>query len=248
MTDLRGVPHLAILGAVAALCLGVPILLFLLLTRGRRRAANEIRNGCALEGWRYRGRSEGFQIDGATRGAVPWEMTGVSGFETERRWNAELNLRFRTLRGETDLAVTQRDGEPLPSALPPSIEARIARFSGTLAGASKFLRESHEAPAGMAEFDARYDVRATHAALATVNAALARRILNWPPDAVAPYSVLAWRDPFGFHFHVRLPVEPNWITVAWLARLGEEFAARLPAVAAPPVPSGWIDRILAAFQ
>ncbi len=248
MTDLRGVPHLAILGAMAALCLGVPILLFLLLTRGQRRAANEIRKGSALEGWRFRGRSEGFQLDGATRAGMPWEMTSGNSSETERRWSAELNLRFRTLGGETDIALTPRDGKPLPAALAPAAEARLARFSGTLAGASKFLRESHEAPTGIAEFDALYEVRATPNTRNAVNAALARRILHCPPDAVTPHSVVAWRDPFGFHFHARLPIEPNWTTVNWLAATGEEFASRLPAVTAVPVPTGWIDRIFAAFQ
>ena len=175
-------------------------------------------------------------------------MTSGNISETESRWSAELNLRFRTLGGETDIALTPRDGKPLPRPLPPAVEARIGRFSGKLAGTSKFLRESQEAPTGMAEFDALYELRATPDARNAVNAALAEHILHCPADAVTPHSVVAWRDPFGFHFHTRLPVDPNWVTVAWLAGSGEEFVSRLPAVVAAPVPSGWVDRIFAAFQ
>lgn len=247
MTELRAVPHVVILGAMAAICLGVPISLYWLLTMGQRRVTSEIRRGIALRGWRYRNRSGGFRIDGSTGAGVIWVMTSGNSSEGERRWSCELDLRFPALGGETDIVILPRGGGPLPSALPAAIEARIAKFSGTLAGAARFLRDAHEVPSGVVAFDAAYEVRAKQDACPTVDAGLAERILSWPADAVAPHSMVAWRDPFGFHLNARLPGPPNWATVAWLASVGEECTARLPAVVAMPPPSGWVDRVIAGF-
>jgi hypothetical protein len=80
-----------------------------------------------------------------------------------------------------------------------------------------------------------------------VDTALAGRILSWPADAIAPHSVLAWRDPFGLHIHARLPAAPNRATVTYFVSLAEDFCARIPAPAMSPAPSGFVDRVVARF-
>jgi hypothetical protein len=166
---------------------------------------------------------------------MSWIMTSGNSREGEMRWSCELDLHFPALGGETDIAILPRDGKPLPTTvLPPGVEVHIAQLSGTLDGAVRFLREAHEVRSGVADFDALYEVRARQTSYPPVDAALAGRILHWPADAVAPQSMVAWRDPFGFNCNVRLPGPPNWATVDWLAGVGSDCAARLPAGATVP--------------
>jgi hypothetical protein len=248
--DLNAVPHVVILGGMALICLCVPISLYLLFTMDQRKATREIQRGAAVRGWRCRSRSGGFRIEGSTGAGstlngLAWVMTSGNSREGEMRWSSELDLRFPALGGETDVAILPRDGRPLPTtALSPGVDARIAKFSNTLAGVTQFLRDSDEVRSGIAAFDAAYEVMARQTARPLVDAALARRIVFWPPDAVVPYSIVAWRDPFGFNFNARLPGPPNWATVAWLASVGGDFAGRLPAAVTAPRPSGCFDRII----
>lgn len=239
---------------MAAICLGVPITLYALLTMDQRRQTREIRREAAMRGWRYRSRSGGFCIDGSsgpglTRSGVSWVMTSGNSREGETRWSCELDLRFPALGGETDFAILPRDGRPLPTAgLPADAPVRIARLSGTLDSAVRFLQEANERRSGVADFDAAYEVRARDTSYTPVDAALAGRILRWPADSVAPQSMVAWRDPFGFHCNLRLPGPPNWATVAWLAGVASDCAARLPEGATAPLPKGWWDRIIASIH
>ena len=155
-------------------------------------------------------------------------MTSGNSNDTEMRWSSELELRFPTLGGETDVAILPRDGKPIPRiALTPKMEASIARFSRSLASAVHLLN-ADEVRTGVADFDAVYEVRARPATRPLVDAALAGRILNWPADAVVPHSMAFWRDPFGFNCNAHLPGPPNLATVAWLASIGADCVARLP--------------------
>ena len=79
-----------------------------------------------------------------------------------------------------------------------------------------------------------------------VDQSLAGRIVHWPEASVSPHSILAWRDPFGFHFQARLPGPPNWATVAYLVELTEDLIKRLPPPS-PVAPSGVVDRTVARF-
>jgi hypothetical protein len=251
VSDLRSVPQIVILGGFVAICLGVPISLYALSTMDQRKAAREIRRGVEMRGWRYKSRSGGFRIEGSTGAGsalsgVTWVMTSGNSGAGEMRWSCELDLHFPALGGETDVAILPRDGKPLSRVtLSPGREERIAQWSGMLAGAVRFLQDAHEVTSGVAGFDAAYEVRARQPSHAPVDAALAERILHWPAEAVAPHFMVVWRDPFGFNCNARLPGPPNWATVAWLAGVGADCAARLPVAAAAPLPSGWLDRITA---
>jgi hypothetical protein len=132
-------------------------------------------------------------------------------------------------------------------AIESAVEARVAAFSGTAAGAMHFFQESREAPSGDANFDAAYRVStlSPNASHPLVDAELAKRLLRWPADAMTPHSLLAWRDPFGFHLLARLPAPPNWGTVSYFTSLAEEFSARVPAAEISPGPVGVVDRIAA---
>ena len=157
-------------------------------------------------------------------------MTSGNSGEGESRWSCEVDVRFPGLSGQPDIAILPRDGKPLP-AMPRSgeMEARIAYVSGTLAAAADFLRSAREMPLGVAEFDLAYEVKVTSHAASLMDAALAARMLHWPAGTVAPHSMIAWRDPSGFHCKARLPEPPNLETIEWLAGLAEDCAVRLPA-------------------
>lgn len=223
------VPHFLVPTCMAAICIGLPIGLYFLFTVDERKTSSEMRREAVSRGWRYRNKAGGFRIEGSTSG-LGWVMTSGNSREGEMRWSSDLDLRFPEHGGETDVAILPRDRNPLPIvALSPTVEARIARFSGTLAGAARFLRDAHELRTGVAEFDAAYEVRVRQTGSPPVDAPLAGRILHWPADAVTPHSIVAWRDPFGFHFNARLPEPPNRATAVWLTSLGADCAARLPA-------------------
>jgi hypothetical protein len=225
VADISSVPHPVIVAGVAAVCLGVPIGLYALLTTDQRRVTRAIRQGAARRGWRFRSRSGGFRIEGPN-----WIMTSGNSGEGERRWSCEVDVRFPGLSGQPDIAIVPRGGKPLP-AIPRAeeIEARIAHVSGTLAAASEFLRSARKMPLGVAEFDLMYEVKVTRNAASPVDEALAARILHWPIGTVAPHSMIAWRDPSGFHCKARLPQPPTLETIEWLAGLAEDCAARVPA-------------------
>jgi hypothetical protein len=247
--------QLAIAAGIFGAALGIPMGLYALLTRGQRRSSREIRAGAAGCGWRYRvrhwqGNPTAFRIDGRTRGGLAWILTSGNAGSYDRGWSVRLALRVPALGGEVDLAVLPREagsGAPLGTGMPPGMESRLAAFSGAMASAAVFLREARELPSGLAAFDAAYQVLALPQQFRQppLNAALADRMLHWPPDALAPHSVVAWRDPFGFQFQARLPGPPNWSTVAYFLALAEDFCARLPGPATPSAPPTFVDRLVA---
>ena len=111
-----------------------------------------------------------------------------------------------------------------------------------------FFREAGELPSGVAAFDAGYQVQVLPSQIRQppVDPSLADRILHWPADAVAPHSVLAWRDPYAFHVQARLPGPPNWAAVSYFVALADDFIARvLPSVTSSP--PGFIDRLIDRF-
>ncbi len=253
-------PFLKVLIAAGFLVItmGLPVGLYRLLTISQRRTMREIRKSAAQLGWNYRlrrwqGSPAAFRIDGETPGGVPWILTSGPGSETARGWRALLALRFPTLGGEPDFAVIPRDGKggglPWGQAIGAGTESRVAVFSSTAAGGIAFLREAREEPSGLAAFDAAYQIltRPGRMVQPLIDPALAARILQWPADSIAPHSVLAWRDPFGVHLHVRLPEPPNWPNVAYAASLGEEWAMHVPPPATKTTPHGLVDQITSRF-
>lgn len=142
------------LAGLAAIVLGLPIGLYVLLTRGQRRTTREIRSAAVRQGWRYRrrrwqGNPTAFRIDGRTPGGLPWVMTSGNSRGDDRGWSVQLAMRFPSLGGEPDLAVLPREGQG--PAIPPNSESRIAAFSEAFAGIAAFLRDAREAPSGVPE-------------------------------------------------------------------------------------------------
>lgn len=247
--------QLAIAAAGFAVVLGVPIGLYVLLTRGRRQTMRDIRAGAAGCGWRYRLRRwqanpTAFRIDGRMRSGLPWALTSSNTAGYDRGWSVRLHLRVPLLAGEVDLAILPREGKSPPAfgpGMPPGIESRAAALSSAFASAAVFFRDSKELPSGMAAFDAAYHVLVLPARFPhpPLDAALAARVLRWPADAIAPHSVMAWRDPFAFHFLAQLPETPTWPTVSCLLGLAEDLCARLPGPVAPSAPPTFADRLVA---
>lgn len=253
-------PHLVIAAGLFAVVLGIPFGLYALLTRGQRRTMREIRAGALQHGWRYRlqrrqGSPTAFRIDGGTRSGLTWILTSGNTSGYDRGWSVLLGLRFPTLGGDVDFAVLPRDsdahGSPLlGSGIPPGVESRVAAFSGTAASAVAFVRDARELPSGLAPFDAAYQILLSQQELPNqpvVDCPLAQRILHWPPDTVAPHSVLAWRDPFSLQLQARLPVTPNWATISYFLALAEDLIARVPRPVISPAPQGFVDRLVARF-
>jgi hypothetical protein len=219
----------------------------------------EIRATASERGWRYRlrhwrGNPTAVRIDGQTRSGLNWILTSENTSGYDRGWSVRLGLRIPALGGEVDFAVLPRDSDGCDSALagcalPPGVENRVAALSGAVAGAIGFFRDAREFPSGLPAFDAAYQALALprHISQPPVDPALAGRILSWPTDAIAPHSVLAWRDPFGFHIHARLPATPNQATITYFVALAEDFCARIPAPSISPAPSGFVDRLVARF-
>ncbi len=236
-----------------AIVLGLPIGLYVLLTRGRRRAMREIRRGAEAEGWRYRlrrwqGNPTAFRIDGRTHSGLSWVMTSASTRGYDKGWSALLALRVPILGGEVDFAILPREpghrsagdallresghGSGAPGeALTARAVARVAAFSGALASGLEFSQNSRELPSGLAAFDAAYEVLVLPQQIQQppVDAALGQRLMTWPENAIAPHSVRAWRNPFGLHIEARLPAPANWGNASYLAALAEELCARVPA-------------------
>jgi hypothetical protein len=121
----------------------------------------------------------------------------------------------------------------------------VAAFSGAIGSAWSFFRTRKSSRAGsLAAFDARYEVLVLPKQIQKqpVDAALGQRALSWPADAIAPHSMLAWRDPFGLHMQARLPGPPNWSRVSYFASLAEDLCARVPAPQSLPAPPTLFDR------
>jgi hypothetical protein len=193
-----------------------------------------------------------FRIDGGTENGLAWILKcgGTSGYD--RGWCVRLGLRFPILAGETDLTVMPRDptghnSPPLGGAVASEVQARLAAFSAAGAGAIGFFQSAREFPSGLRAFDEVYQVLALPRQIrhAPLDPALAERILHWPADAIAPHSVLVWRDPFGLYLQARLPATPNWATVSYFLALAEDFCVRLPAPEVSPAPRGFLDRLIA---
>jgi hypothetical protein len=75
-TDMNQLPHWEILAVMAAVVPGLPIGLYILLTRKQRATTREIRRAAAEHGWRYRvrhwqGNPAAFRIDGRSRSGRP---------------------------------------------------------------------------------------------------------------------------------------------------------------------------------
>ncbi|HLY19117.1 MAG TPA: hypothetical protein VKR61_17935 [Bryobacteraceae bacterium] len=217
---MQGLPAVLLVAGLAAAVLGLPLGLYALLTRDQRRTTREIRLAAAGRGWRYRqrrwqGNPTAFRIDGQTQGGLPWVLTSGSSGGYDRGWSNVLSLRFPTLGGEADFSVEPRD---LPQ---PAI----------LKDATGFEREAREFPSDLPDFDAAYKVLASPGRISRppVDDGLAARMVHWPPEAIAPHSILAWRGPFSMHLQFRLPAPPNWTTVANAVEIGEALAGRVPA-------------------
>lgn len=251
------IPPLAIAAGVFAIVLGLPFGLYILLTRGQRLTTREIRTAAVASRWRYRpsrwqGNPIAFRIDGRTKNGVAWRLTCGNTRGYDRGWSVALNLLYPTLAGEADLSVEPRDPEGTGTmmrgpAIPPDAASRIATVSRAAAGAVRLLRESREYPSGLAGFDAAYQVlvRSEQLHQPPVDPVLAGRMLRWPAGAVAPHSILVWRDPFGLQFQARLPAPPNWMTVSYLLNLADDIIARIPPPAPVSEPPGFLDRLFA---
>ena len=257
---MTGLPALGVVVALAAVVLGLPFGLYALLTRSRRRTMREIRAAVSREGWQFRrsilrGDPTEFEIHGRTHAGFPWIMVsrGTTGFD--RGWTVRLGLKFPTLAGEPDVAILPRDDKPgdiksMAAQATPEALGKIAKFSGTAADAVQFLRDAPESPSGLAEFDRAYQAMApnNHFRAPLVDANLAKRILEWPPNTVGAHSMLAWRDRFGLHFQARLPGPPNWETIRYFLEVSEALTQRIPAGSMPSEAHGFVDKVVEKFQ
>jgi hypothetical protein len=249
--------HIVIAVAFLTLAVGLPIRLYPLLTRERRRAVDDIRSAAADCGWQFRPRylqrdAASFRIDGGTARGLRWIMTTASTMGFNRGGSVRLSLCFPVLGGDVDLAVLPRNldsrGTTFPTAsISSEAQARIASFSETVASSIGFFRTVRVLRSGSTAFDATYQILALPHQMrqSPIDAALAERFLHWPATAVAPVSVVAWRDPFGFHLQARLPATPNRATISYFLALAEDFCARLPRAATSPAPVGLLDRLIA---
>jgi hypothetical protein len=248
-----------VIGALLAVVLGVPFGLYALLTRAERRTTREIRLGASERGWRCRrrrwqGNPTALRIDGRTGSGITWVLTSSSAAGNARGWAAKLAVRFPSLAGEVDFALlprgtTTQGSEVFAPGLSANVESRVAAFSGTLASAAHFFRNARELPSGLPAFDERYQMLGLPEQFqkSFVDAAFADRFLHWSTDAVAPHSVLAWRDPFGLHVEARLVAPANWRAVAYFTALTEDFCARMPAPVPSPFTPRFVDRLVARF-
>ncbi|HUC55307.1 MAG TPA: hypothetical protein VMR90_14740 [Candidatus Cybelea sp.] len=247
------IPPPVVLALFFAIALGVPFGLYALLTRGRRRMMREIRQGAEARGWlyglrRWQGDPTAFRIQGRTNSGLSWTMAsrGTKGYD--KGWTVMLGLSVPMLGGVVDLAVLPRDAGHGPAvlrgAIPEGAKARLMAFSGTIGSAVELFQNAQELPSGLSAFDTRYEVLVLPKRFAQplVDAVLAQRLLTWPADSIAAHSVLAWRDPLGFHVQARLPGPANWGSVTYLASLAEEWCARVPAPEKPQGPPTMFDR------
>jgi hypothetical protein len=247
---------LAIVIGLMVAFLGLFFGLYALMTMGQRRTTREIRRAALARGWRYRlrrwqGNPTAFRIDGRTQSGLTWIATSGNSGQYERRWSTELAVRFPMLAGEVDFALVPREPEVHDSALPrpaipAGVEARLASLSGAAGSAVGFLQNACELPTGDPSFDAAYQVFALprRGRVPPVNAVLAERMLRWPSGAVAPHSVLVWRDPFGLHCRARLLAPPNWATVSYFLGVAEDCSECVPPGMSLATPPTLLDRMI----
>ena len=250
---------LLVVVALFGTVLGLPFGLYALLTRGRRRAIGQIRREASLRGWqfgvrRWQGNPSAFRIRGRSSSGLDWILTSGGAADANQGWSVLLAVRVPALAGEMDLAILPRDAagaaaQVLRAGLSHEFQDRIASVSGTLANAIGFSESAQEVPSGFSDFDAAYKVLIlpTRIERSPINAERARRLLNWPPDALSPHSILIWRDSFGLHVQARLRATPTWPTISYLVGLVEQLCAQLPASATRPEPKGVVDRLAASF-
>lgn len=256
---MQSVPKLPIVVGMVAIVLGLPLFLYALLTRARRRTMHEIRKSATTRGWHFRirhwlGDPTAFRIDGQTQNGLDWTLRTRGASENNRGWTIRMGLTVPCLGGLTDFAILPRgphefNGGGLASMLSPALQNKVARFSGTLAGAAEFLREASEFPTGLPAFDTKYQIlsRPERVCGSTIGNRISEGILEWPPDSVVPRALLIWRDPFGLHLIARLPGPPNWLTVAHFVELASDLCARIPVPEKGPAPRGFVDRLAARF-
>ena len=255
---LSSVPHVVIVAAAFLIFLGVPLSLYAVFTRGQRRTTREIRTAAREHGWTWRrmrwtGDPTSFRINGQAATGEQWIMTSSQAGTDNQGWTVRLAIRFPALGGIQDFALEPRDSGPsattIASAITPSLESSMARFSPMLAGKAEFFRDAREMPTGSAPFDAAYRVL-TRPDLprSPLTPALAARMLAWPATAVQPHSVMAWRDAAGFAFQARLPRSPNWPAVSHVISVAEELASRMPPPTSSPPPSTFVDRVAAGLR
>ena len=253
-------PPLVIIAVFFAVFIGLPIGLYILLTQGRRRIMREIRETASQHGWEYRrmrwqGDPTAFRIEGWSRIRTKWTLKSEGADGNTRGWSVRLGMRFPGLGGDADVAILPREpGDQrithLASQATPAIQARVAAFSGAIASGAAFLRDAHEIPTGLPAFDAAYSVLALpqRPLSPPIDPALAERLLHWPQDAIAPHSLLAWRDTFGFHVEARLPTTPNWETVSYFIALAEDVSLRIPPPTGSTAPKGILDKLASGFM
>lgn len=199
------------------------------------------------------GNPAAFRIDGRTASGRHWVAKTESAGESERGWTQRLTFNCSELAGGMDFVLTPRearDARMMEAALNLSAEwrERISKLSGAAAEAIGFAQEHADAPAGWPPFDAVYSVLVRSGRKSPVDAALARRIMEWPAAAQTPKAVLAWRGPRGFHVEFRLGAIANWATVEHAVALADALADHLPPAEQAAAPSGIVDRIIQKMQ
>ena len=238
---------------MAALTFALICGLYRMLTGRQRAITQEIRDHAEQNAWQYHkrrwsGNSVTFRIDGHTSGGIPWVLKSSGSGQNTQGWNMELTVRYPTLAGETDFAVSPRDERETRAAMAAAANGAswLSSLSETLAGVVRFMSSAQEYPSGFGAFDFGYQVLLSpdFSRKPLVDSTLAQRFLNWPPDAVPVHALLAWRDPYGFVLEARLPGPPNWVTVAYLLSLGDEFVRRLPVGQMPAGPPHLVDRVI----
>ncbi len=256
---MTGIRAIAIVAAMFAICIGLPVSLYLLFTAERRKAIRDIRHAAAGCGWKFGirrllGDPTAFRIEGRTGAGMAWILTTEGSSQQSTRWASEMRLRIPGLAGPKDFDISPRDPKDRSSGLvgarlSPRAEARVAAVSGTLADAIEFNALAREIATGAPAFDAAYRVqilpdRFSHS---PIDSGLAKQMLEWPGDAIRPVALLVRRDSFGLHLEVRLPAMPNWSTISWLLALAESLSVKLPAQEQDSVPSGFVDRVVNRF-
>jgi hypothetical protein len=231
---LVGIATLALI--VFALPAGIALLAVLV---RRRPSVDDISDAASARGWRFQRRPNwsggrtAFEIEGSTHDGTAWVLDSFN-VGINRNWTVGLKLRFPGLAGGWDFAVLPRErrrqgsefGEPVDNAA-----AQLASLRTTVAEGLDFLARAHEMPVGVPAFDAVYKVLVSGDGtpdIPRIGSALAERFIEWPPPAITPRSMAAWRDRFGFHVEARLWGTPNWPTVSHLLALAEDLRSRLP--------------------
>jgi len=255
---MHGLQPLTVLLVIVALTIGLPVFLYLLLTRKRRATVHDVRDNARARGWHFQmrhwtGNPVAFRLDARSRTSLRMVIKSGSARGYDPGWNATLSVRFPELAGEPDVLImpraTSRDSGVKMRGVSQETQAKVAAFSGLAASAIRLLREGRETSTGCAAFDQAYQLSTLGVSWQPlVDARLAERMVSWPAGAVALHTLLAWRDPFGFYIEARLPAPPNWATICYLVGLAEELCARLPAGRSVEPPKNMVDRLIMAVM